>query len=539
MVLLSVAIVSRNKTLLARQFVDMSRIRIEGILSTFPKLLDSGKDHTFIETETVRYVYQPVEQLYLVVVTNKTSIIMEDLETLKLLAKVVQETCGGKITEELVVSKAFDLIFAFDEVVSFGYRENVTMAQITSYIEMDSHEEKLARMIELGKLNAANEAAKKRAGELKKMKMGTGKEMAGIGSAAFSGGGKSGGVASSATEEEQQFKQQQSVQQVMAAVPLPASTWGQEEDTNPSHAAKMGKKGLSLGAKKPVFEPTYPMGLAAGVGAGMTMAQAEAPNIASYAPEEAAPVPLAANPLKEPVSVNIEEQITANLHSEGGINGEIEVQGKFDIIVFDQKADQVCFELGDLKEGIFKYKGNPVLNKQSQAKGLLEPKDPSKPAYAPNILKPLLKWLMKSKEEEHVPISLSCWPSPTPDGANVVLEYELTNTNVTLTDVHVRFPCPAHARANIESPDQGQAEYDNAAQQIHWYIPRIDSDDFNGTLEFTASCDSAQLMPFTFTAESQQLMAPVGIKRCYHQTRDEDLNYALKSVARYGFTIGA
>ena len=37
----------------------------------------------------VRYVYQPIESLILVLVTNKHSNIVEDLETLRLFAKMV------------------------------------------------------------------------------------------------------------------------------------------------------------------------------------------------------------------------------------------------------------------------------------------------------------------------------------------------------------------------------------------------------------------------------------------------------------------
>lgn len=75
--------------LVSRQFVDMSRIRIEGLLAAFPKLVGSGKQHTYVETENVRYVYQPMETLYLLLVTNKQSNILEDLETLRLLSKLV------------------------------------------------------------------------------------------------------------------------------------------------------------------------------------------------------------------------------------------------------------------------------------------------------------------------------------------------------------------------------------------------------------------------------------------------------------------
>jgi len=47
--------------LVSRQYMDMSRIRIEGLLAAFPKLVGTGKQHTYVETENVRYVYQPME----------------------------------------------------------------------------------------------------------------------------------------------------------------------------------------------------------------------------------------------------------------------------------------------------------------------------------------------------------------------------------------------------------------------------------------------------------------------------------------------
>jgi len=48
--------------LVSRQFVDMmSRIRIEGLLAAFPKLIGAGKQHTYVEAENVRYLYQPLE----------------------------------------------------------------------------------------------------------------------------------------------------------------------------------------------------------------------------------------------------------------------------------------------------------------------------------------------------------------------------------------------------------------------------------------------------------------------------------------------
>jgi hypothetical protein len=51
------------------------------------------------------------------------------------------------MTEQEVARSAFDLIFAFDEIVALGYRESVTLQQIRTFIAMDSHDENLYKMV--------------------------------------------------------------------------------------------------------------------------------------------------------------------------------------------------------------------------------------------------------------------------------------------------------------------------------------------------------------------------------------------------------
>lgn len=134
------------QAVISRQFREMTRTRIESLLASFPKLIPTNTQHTSVETAEVRYVYQPLEDLYIVLITNKASNILQDIETLHLFSRVVSDMCRTA-DERDIIKNAFQLLGAFDEIVSMGYREQINLMQVRSVLEMESHEEKIQDII--------------------------------------------------------------------------------------------------------------------------------------------------------------------------------------------------------------------------------------------------------------------------------------------------------------------------------------------------------------------------------------------------------
>lgn len=533
MVVLSAALVGKNRTLLARQFVEMTRLRVDGLLSAFPKLVDTekGKDHTYIETESVRYVYQPMENIFLIIITNKSSNILEDLETLRLLANCVQDQCS-QVSEEAILQHAFDIVFAFDEAITFGYREQVNLTQIKTFLEMESADEKLHQRVEQAKMNEAREMAKKKAMELDKAKR---IDMRGPGSGDMG------------------------VNEIQAALERKGTTAGivteaaAVDDTNAGvtyhHAqmdvdvgagtikANMPKKGMQLGKKKAA--PAVSLNAFAAAPAAEVVAKpaeqvrtsgsGAAPAAAIF---EKTPAPI--NPLAEPLNILIEESVEATLALEGGLEGEAKVDGKFEITVYDEsKADLASFKLSP-QDTKFKYKVHPNLNKQSQANDVLEIRDTTK-TFRANAAAALLKWRATPNDESTVPITFECWPSETESGVSCIIELELTDTNKVLENVMVQIPCPGPCEVN--NVDGGEAKIMQGF--LAWRIEKMDKANSTGNLEFTAKVDSSTLVPMNLTARcTNSNVWNVQIEKCYHQSRGDELKYALKREVNYNLNIG-
>ena len=161
----TIAIINHSgKLILARQFTHEDKNQIEGQLSVFPKLVQfSG--HAYIDTESVRFVYQDINDLYIVLVVSKDSNIVSDLDSLSFLVDVTRFVAGD-INEEKIIKSGLDLIFAYDECVFDGFRQNFSAATISEFLKMDSMEEAEANRIRAEKEARAAAEMKRRVTEL-------------------------------------------------------------------------------------------------------------------------------------------------------------------------------------------------------------------------------------------------------------------------------------------------------------------------------------------------------------------------------------
>jgi len=127
--------------------LSLSRSKVETLLANFPQLIKPGQQHTYVETDNARFIYHPLDVFYIVLITNKRSNILQDMDSLQLLVKAVGDQCNNCFDEITVNEHIFDIIVAFDEVISFGNRENISINSLKTFLLMESHEEMVQEII--------------------------------------------------------------------------------------------------------------------------------------------------------------------------------------------------------------------------------------------------------------------------------------------------------------------------------------------------------------------------------------------------------
>ncbi|KAJ7334144.1 hypothetical protein DFH08DRAFT_299792 [Mycena albidolilacea] len=513
MVVLAASICTKaGKAVVSRQFLDMTRTRIESLLASFPKLLPppSSTQHTLIETPDVRYVYQPLEDLYILLITNKASNILQDIETLHLLARVVSDMCRSAAESE-VITRAFELLGAFDEVIGLGYREGaVGLVQVRNALEMESHEEKIAIIIAQNKEAEAKEELKRRAKQLEQQRREQQRRTAGTTPGFGGGGGYGGGISG------------------YAPVPTTYNPPTPPVSVTPTPRAPAFKgTGMKLGSKK-----TKQAELIDALGGDYVSAGIGLP---SEPPTPSVPTSAAkSTPTKgrgslpevdeESIHISITEQITCSLLRDGGLEKDIEVKGDMNLHISDASQTRISLTLLPTEESNsiaagLQFKQHPQVAKFDAKASRTEAKqvklrDASK-TFPLNQNLAVLKWRYKGNDEGAVPLSINCWPTPSNDGTcEVSIEYELENESVTLYDLEIFIPLPAGSYPTVSS-HTGEWSLEPNSHSLLWSAPVVSADSEStrtGSLMFTVAGDDPEtFFPVRVAFVGQGSLAGIGV----------------------------
>lgn len=574
MVVLAASICTRAGTpILSRQFRDMSRSRVELLLASFPRLVSAHAQHTTIDADTVRYVYTPLEDLYLVLITNRTSNILQDIDTLHLFARVVQDMCAnssfvppmvgeyaypvraaaGRVDETSVLRLSFELLGAFDEIIALGYRESVTLPQIQTILAMESHEEKIQEMIERNKEAEAKEELKRRAKMLENQRRDAARR--GIPSSNFAasiGASAPGGFAGNASPS---LSSPTVHRDDLRAASSPA----------PSAPSKAFKgKGMQLGKKSsaatanfldPVATATPSTISPAPTPAASSEAPATAPAPGGAAPATSTPVePVPSAPALDPhvllpavdapVKLLARERVSLAAERDGSVRS-LDVRGDLELTVRDAHWSKIRVSLAANASplaGSLAWKTHPHIDAGGWATNTqLSLRDPKR-AFPLNHPLGVLRWratLAQGSADlgEVAPLVISSWPGPAPsgDGAEAIIEFSAA---ASLHNVTIRVALPGSVGAQVTGATQGDP--DVQSNFVAWRLGDLDAG-ASGTLELTVpGADAEDPTAFATSAEfwSATTLALINVQSVTATESGDPAPFALQSFAspdRYVF----
>nr|XP_023026547.1 coatomer subunit delta [Leptinotarsa decemlineata] len=501
MVLIAAAVCTKaGKTIVSRQFVEMTKSRIEGLLAAFPKLVPTGTQHTFVETDSVRYVYQPLERLYMLLITTRASNILEDLETLRLFARVIPEYCRS-LEESEIAENAFSLIFAFDEIVALGYRESVNLSQIRTFVEMDSHEEKVYQAVRQTQEREAKIKMREKAKELQRQRMEAKK-------GTKSSSTNSGGFGNSGS---------------YTPTPFVVDASNVSNDVKPpSYAAPIQKpKGMKLGGKGRDVESF------------VDQLKSEGENVIIPAKNSISQPGSKAPAIKtdiDDVHLRLEEKLVVRLGRDGGVQ-QFEVLGLATLHIGDERWGRIRVHLENQNSHGVQLQTHPNVDKELfKLRSQIGLKQPSKP-FPLHTDVGVLKWRLQSTEETLVPLLINCWPSEAGDGScDVNIEYELAHSNLELIDVNITIPLPIGCSPVVGECD-GTYSHESRRNQLVWNLPVVDFSNKSGSLEFSApKAIPNDFFPLSVAFTSKSSYASIKVTEVTLIDDDSPVKYSVETV---------
>lgn len=519
MVVLSAAIISRRSSviLVSRQFVPVSRVRVEGMLIAFNKLLSAHQQlqsqHTYIESETLRYVYHPLDDsLYLVLTTNLSSNIVDDLYTIGMVSQSVKDVCGGWVSEDIVEKNAFLLINLFDEVLlPGGQRSATSLLGVQQALKMESQEEKLHKIIIQNKIEETKRTMKDKARELDREKAEK------LRMERLNGGGS---LQSSRSHNQSYSSSMGSISSyVHEANSYDSNNFMPSiENRRPKQkpaSSLAPKRGMVL-SKKEKDESIYE---------SLVIEDGIADALPSRTAAKGQNIP-ASQPQK-PIEIAMKELLLVHFHQDGTFD-KMQIQGTLTVHVYDESAAKTKILVANNNKNFndinFNFITHPKIDKSSFIKvdnnlrSSLMLKD-RQSAFPMDTDLGLLKWRANVQEtnSDIVPITVNCWPSESSNETYINVEYDAKD-DIDLRRVKIIIPVPRSDNSKdnlpvVNSIDSGETSYDSKSSSFVWEIPLVDRSNRSGSIEFVMNFASpaASYFPIEVTFDAKSTLCNISV----------------------------
>lgn len=400
----------------------------------------------------------------MVLITNRQSNILQDIDSLHLFAQVVSSICRS-LDEREILRNAFELLSAFDELVTLGYRENLSIAQIKTFLEMESHEERIQEIISRNKELEATEERKRKAKAIEVQR----KEAARLGR----------------TNTPRAPSYPTYTPPVQQAAPTYDSYEAERNKTAFKPTAK--GKGMQLGKKNRTTDMFSKVRDDMGVGAGEESAPLVTPAAAPAAKEVAARESLSG----DGINVTIAETISATLSREGALKS-FSVKGGLKLRITDPSLTKVKLGLAGSAPAA-QMKTHPNVDKGVfTGSKEIQLRDASR-GFPTNNSVEVVRWQIGSPSNAEaadvLPITFTVWVNKSDSSSSITIEYELGNGGANapdaLEDVIVSIPFSS-AEPNVQSFD---AKYEMTGDSLDWTIGPVDAENATGSFEFEAAVD--------------------------------------------------
>jgi coatomer subunit delta len=415
----------------------------------------------------VRYVYQPLDELYMVLITNRQSNILQDIDSLHLFAQVVSSICKS-LDEREILKHAFELLSAFDELVCLGYRENLTLSQIKTFLDMDSHEERIQEIIARNKELEASEERKRKAKQLEMQR----KEMA-----------RTGRGMPHRTPTYPTYT---------PAAPVIQDTYDAYNAEKKAKSLPSRGKGMQLGKKSKTTNAFEKIKDELGPETEITSPIAPQPAQASA---HAATASSSHSTDREAVHITIAESISAKVTRDGTLES-FDVKGDLQLRISDQAFTQIRLNLALRETHDAQLLSHPKVDRALFKDQRVIQNAHAGQGFPMNQSIGVVRWKysLKSGTAPDPPIGFTVWVSEAGDNTwNITVEYQWSGDD-PLRDVTVSIPYTT-TEPSISSFD---AIYEVTGDSIDWTIGGVDKDNANGSFEFEAqAADESEFFPMS------------------------------------------